>query len=111
TTIESLAALMAEGPAEVFALPGKGGIAPGYDADLVIVDPAGSQTIGRATMQSLSKVTPYDGRVLQGRIVRTMLRGQVIAEDGRLVKSGVGSFVRPKVALTAGYRSHLQGIM
>ena len=82
--------------AKLFGLyPRKGEIAPGSDADLVIFDPAGSSALSADTQVTNCDYNPYEGRVLEGRIRTVMLRGRVIARNGRYTApSPAGAFVR-----------------
>lgn len=75
----------------------KGSIAVGKDADLVFVDTAGSTVVRGAESLSKGKVTPYEGRTLRGRVIRTMLRGNTVyhADQGILTDAGTGAFLRP----------------
>jgi len=54
--------LTAANPAEVFGLPNKGRVAEGYDADLVLVDPAETHLISGARLHTNCDWTPFDGR-------------------------------------------------
>jgi allantoinase len=84
--LSDIARWLCEGPARLAGLSGrKGSIAVGYDADLVIWDPDAQDVVIASQLQHRHPVTPYDGMPLKGRIHRTMLRGQVIFEDGRFV--------------------------
>jgi allantoinase len=78
---------MAAGPATLADVPGKGAIAPGYDADLVAFDDAATFTVDPARLRHRHPVTPYAGRTLTGVVRRTWLRGQVAtaAPGGRLL--------------------------
>jgi dihydropyrimidinase len=103
-------------PARIFGLAGrKGALAVGADADVVIFDPEreviltqgdgmhGAGAPGRAPLQDASRLyrlhehcdyTPYEGFRLTGWPALTMLRGLVIAREGRFVgASGGGRFV------------------
>ncbi len=78
---------MAARPAELAGLPGKGVLAPGYDADLVAFDDTASFTVDPARLWHRHPVTPYAGRALTGVVRRTWLRGQETGESpaGRLL--------------------------
>jgi len=78
---------MATGPAVLAGVPGKGAIAPGYDADLVAFDDAASFTVDPARLRHRHPVTPYAGRTLTGVVRRTWLRGRDAGADpaGRLL--------------------------
>jgi allantoinase len=94
--LERIAALLSGRPAERFALAGKGEIAVGLSADLVLVDLAGEHTVTAAELRHRNPaLSPYVGTVLRGRAVRTLLRGVTIARDGELAGPPRGVLVRP----------------
>jgi allantoinase len=72
---ETLARLTATGAAERFGLPRKGRIAPGADADLALLAP-GEHTLRAADLRYRHPLSPYVGRALHARVVRTLLRGR-----------------------------------
>ncbi|MBA2441679.1 MAG: hypothetical protein H0V53_04660, partial [Rubrobacter sp.] len=57
---------------------GAGGIFPGAPADLALVDLSEEWTPGRDTLQSRSSNTPYRGRSLKGRVVGTVVGGELV---------------------------------
>jgi dihydropyrimidinase len=77
--------------------PRKGVIAPGSDADIVVIDPSIKK---RLTMNDLH-ITDYsiwEGFEVEGWPVMTILRGAVAVENGRLnTRLGSGQFLRRKV--------------
>lgn len=79
---------MAEAPAALAGLPGKGAIAVGKDADLVAFAPDERFTVGE--LRHRNPVTPYAGRSLTGVVRRTWLRGEPVdgAPRGRLLRRG-----------------------
>jgi allantoinase len=93
---ERIRAVAAENVADRFGISSrKGRIAPGFDADLVLVDRRGVTEISADSLQYRHRHSPYLGRMLRGRVVRTILRGKTIAIDGRLVSSASGRLVKP----------------
>ncbi|MEU8797659.1 dihydroorotase family protein [Spirillospora sp. NPDC048819] len=91
---EDVARLYAEVPARLFGLwPRKGRIAPGFDADIAFVDPSRAWTVRDSGVRSKAGWTPYDGRTFTGRVVRTYLRGELVAEDGRPADARTGRFL------------------
>ncbi|WP_153722458.1 dihydroorotase [Sporosarcina cascadiensis] len=93
-TANEFANLMSTHPAEVFSIPGKGRISEGYDADFTIIDPNQKTLIDQESFRSYSKLTPFNGQELNGKIVSTILRGEEVY-DGHDVKKepGYGKFV------------------
>jgi allantoinase len=81
--------------AQRFGLTQKGGIAIGKDADFTLVDLNGRETVTATSLQYRHRHTPYLGRKLRARFVRTVLRGQTIFRDGKVVAKPCGKFVRP----------------
>ncbi len=85
-SINRLAEIVATGPARLFGLyPRKGVIAPGSDADLVLLDPSARRTIRCDGLHMPTDFTPFEGLDVQGYPVMTILRGQVIVENCELV--------------------------
>jgi len=83
-----LVELLCEGPARVFGLaPRKGSIAVGADADLVIFDPDAEWRVSSKDLHSRSGYTAYEGWTLRGKLKTTIVRGQVVVEDGELRQS------------------------
>jgi dihydropyrimidinase len=83
-------------PAKVSGLyPQKGEIRIGSDADLVIVDTKTVRTCRAADLLTSCDFTVFEGRELKGWPFMTILRGQVIYRDGKVVaKHGVGRYLR-----------------
>jgi allantoinase len=81
--VERLAAWMSAGPARLAGLGRvKGAIAVGHDADLVIFDPEAVCMVDATTLYHRHAVTPYDGARLRGQVRTTMLRGEIVFDDG-----------------------------
>jgi allantoinase len=86
-----LARWMAEEPAAMVGLGArKGRLAPGYDADLVIFDPDKILTVASDRIHHRHKVTPYEGRALRGEAVATFVRGTLVYERGRFLRTDAG---------------------
>lgn len=94
-TWQRIAALVAATPAHRFRLAGKGSLAPGHDADLVLIDPAASTTLEAAHLQQRHPLTPYLGRTFRGAVRRTIRRGDTIFADGRITASSLGRLITP----------------
>ncbi|MEP6893143.1 MAG: allantoinase AllB [Gaiellaceae bacterium] len=93
--IARLVSSVTSGPAERFRLPGKGRIAPGYDADLAIADLEATGPLTAEALQYRHRHSPYVDRIPHAHVVRTIRRGATIWLDGRLVGASAGRLVRP----------------
>ena len=92
-TLPRFVQLFCENPAKIFGIyPKKGCLQPGSDADLVIWDHTRSQVVDQD--HANSDLDTFKGMELLGMPVLTMVRGNVVVEDGNLVGSqGQGKFV------------------
>jgi len=84
--------------AKIFGLfPKMGVIAVGSDADLAIIDPGIKKRLSREDFH-VSDYSPWEGWEVTGWPVKTVLRGRVIVENGRLHGGlGDGQLVRRKI--------------
>ena len=87
--------LTSHGVSGRFRIRDKGGIIIGQDADLTLVDSRAEEIIRAESLQYRHRHSPYVGRKLHHRIVRTILRGQTIFENGRFFSPPNGRLVRP----------------
>ena len=86
---------MAAGPAHTFNLARKGHVAPGYDADLTLVDPDTEWTIGEHPLLTKCGWSPFKGRQVRGRVERVFLRGQEVFTHGEiLAQPGYGQVMK-----------------
>jgi dihydroorotase len=92
--LPDLVRMCASNPAERFGLGRrKGKIAPGYDADLLILDPRQSSSISNAEQVSRAAYTPFDGWRIKARLMSVFLRGREIVREGKLIASTSGTIV------------------
>jgi len=85
-SLQRFVAVAATEPARALGLyPRKGTVAVGSDADLAILDPGGTTTLHAAGLHQRVDYTPYEGWTVPGRLVATVLRGQVIVKEGEFV--------------------------
>ncbi|MDD2239528.1 MAG: dihydropyrimidinase [Kiritimatiellae bacterium] len=92
---ERLVAVAAENPAKIFGLWGrKGGVAPGFDADLVVWNPEARRTISATTQALDTDYNPYEGVAVQGAPELVTVRGQIMVRGGQFVGTpGTGRLV------------------
>lgn len=94
-SIYDLVRVLSEGPARIFKLwPQKGSLMPGGDGDVTIIDPKAEWEIRDEDMLEPAKWSPYTGMKLAGRVVTTIVRGQVVYSQGKVIgRPGYGRFV------------------
>ncbi|MBX3390044.1 MAG: allantoinase AllB [Phycisphaeraceae bacterium] len=84
-TLVDLARWMCEAPAKLAGIEDqKGKIAPGLDADLIVVDPEAEWTIRGSELEHRHKATPYDGRNVKGVVHATFIRGKQVFSSGNI---------------------------
>ncbi|MCL6593200.1 MAG: dihydroorotase family protein [Alicyclobacillus sp.] len=100
-SLQTLVRLYAQNPAKRLGLyPRKGSLQVGADADFILVDPTRSWTLTDDGVRSKAGWTPYAGWTCRGKTVMTWVRGQLVAEDGRVVaEPGTGQYVRRVTSL------------
>lgn len=94
-SMEKFVDLTSTAPARQFGLfPTKGQIAPGADADIVVLDSAGHTQISSETQNQRMDYTPYEGWEVPATISAVYSRGELVAEQGRYVgATGRGRFL------------------
>ncbi|HEX8719207.1 MAG TPA: dihydropyrimidinase [Pyrinomonadaceae bacterium] len=88
--------------AKMFGLfPRKGTVAVGSDADIVVFDPEGEQTISAATHHMNVDYSAYEGRRLRGAVETVLSRGRVVVEGGEFKgRAGAGRFLKRGTCVT-----------
>jgi allantoinase len=81
-----------------FGLNSKGDIAPGFDADIALVDPARTWTIRASGSPSTQGYTPFEGLELSARVETTFLRGMKIYDDGEILGKPRGQYLHRPTA-------------
>jgi dihydropyrimidinase len=87
--------LVSTTPSKLFGLfPRKGTLTVGSDADMVIFDPKAEQTLSKSIALSRADFTPFEGMKVRGAPWLVLLRGRVIAREGRVMgRPGGGEFL------------------
>ncbi|HKO63200.1 MAG TPA: allantoinase AllB [Pyrinomonadaceae bacterium] len=78
----------------------KGALATGYDADVIIWNPAKSFRVEGEKLHHRHKLTPYEGRELTGVVERTFLRGEQIYIADHINDRPIGELIRMRTALS-----------
>ena len=83
-------------PAKIFGMyPRKGTLAPGVDADIVLIDPKKKHTLSAKTHHMNVDYSAYEGWELTGKVEKVILRGQLAIDGGKcLLPKGYGQFIR-----------------
>ncbi len=101
-SLEKIAEITSFNTARIFNLyPRKGTLQVGADADLVIVDLELERQVQAKNLLSYSDFSIYEGEILKGWPILTMVRGQVVMEKGEIVgPRGFGRYI---------YRNYTRG--
>ncbi len=83
-TIPQVARWMSTAVAQAYGIPHKGAIAPGYDADLVLVDLDSYHPVRREDLLTKCGWSPFEGWNLTGWPVVTIVGGRVVYDHGKL---------------------------
>ena len=93
--IEKIAALITMNPARIHGVYGKkGDIGVGYDADFVIFDPTVKKKVKHEGLHSAQDFTPFEGLELGGWAQTTILRGNLVYDEGSVVGKPVGEYLK-----------------
>ncbi len=87
-----VAELLCYNPAQRFGLSRKGDVAPGFDADLVLLDPDERWTIDPAASLSAQEYTPFAGLPVTGQVKQTFVRGNLVYDNGRILGQPLGQY-------------------
>ena len=91
--LQTIVRMLCEAPAKLYGMVGKGCIAPGYDADLCLVDAEKSYRFERTMVQSKCGWSPYEGETLTGEINSVWVGGRLCVREGEQVGSPEGSML------------------
>ncbi|MBR8834962.1 MAG: dihydroorotase [Stigonema ocellatum SAG 48.90 = DSM 106950] len=83
-TVAQVAHWMSKAVAEGYGIPNKGAIAPGYDADLVLVDLNTYHPVRRDELLTKCGWSPFEGWNLTGWPSFVMVGGQIVYHNGKL---------------------------
>ena len=93
-TFQRLVELLAEKPAEIYGLKGKGKIEQGKDADLTVIDYNRPWTITASKFKSKAKFSLFDKWEVVGKPTRTFVNGKLVMDEGEIItKPGSGKII------------------
>ena len=85
-TLPNLVRCLSENPAKILGIyPRKGALLPGSDADVVVVDFDKERVLNNEELYTKVQWSPYAGWKVKGVPVLTMVRGRIVAENGKVV--------------------------
>jgi allantoinase len=96
--LPTIAAVTATNPAVRFRLSGKGDIAPGFDADLWLVDLTSEGVVRKEELLYRNPFSAHEGQPIRGRTARTLVRGQSVFVAGQASAQKIGRPVRTSEA-------------
>jgi dihydroorotase/allantoinase len=95
-TLPEFVRVTSRNPAQVWSMaPRKGSLRVGSDADFTLVDLNKEWVIDASKLHSKNTVSPFDGWRGKGMAVATIVRGQIVMQDGQLVGQASGRMVHP----------------
>lgn len=93
-TLERLVELVSSNPARLFGIKGKGGLVKGNDGDLTLVDLSASRTITDDWIASRCGWTPFNGRMVTGWPMATVIRGRAVMREDEVIDKPTGAPLR-----------------
>lgn len=93
--LEAVSRLLSGRASERLGLSEKGGLEVGLDADLALVDLDGISTLRKEDLLYRHRISPFVGRAFTGEIVRTLVRGNTVFREGRIVSEPGGKLIVP----------------
>lgn len=92
-SFEKLISLTSLNPASIFNLKNRGKIIENYYADLVVIDMEQYTKIDPDNFESKARYTPYDGFVTKGKILMTLVNGNIVYNDGTYNENHKGKLI------------------
>ena len=94
-TVEQMCRLLSENPAKLYGVyPKKGALLEGSDGDIVVFDPEKESVISAKTHAYNTDNNPFEGFALHGEVDKVFLRGNLVVEDGAVVKEKTGKYMK-----------------
>jgi len=82
-------------PAEIFGIEKRGILREGCFADFIVVDMKREWKIDSSRFYSKAKFSPFDGKTVKGKVIKTFVNGRLVMDEGEIVgKLGEGRIIR-----------------
>jgi dihydropyrimidinase len=101
-SVEDFVEAFSAAPARINAVPGKGRIAEGFDADLVVFDPAEERVVDGTALHMVTDFSPFDGKALTGWPAVVVSNGRVVLDSEGFHDPGAAGRFIPR----NGFRKH-----
>ena len=95
-SIEQLVQKMCHAPAELYNIERRGYLRPGYQADLVLVNPDHEWTVTADCVLSKCGWSPMEGQKFHSRVEKTFVNGDLVYSDNKVDESHRGQELRFK---------------
>ncbi len=93
--LERIAALVTLNPAKFHGISDlKGDISVGLDGDLAICDLKKARKVDHGSLHSAQDFSPFDGIELAGWAEITILRGEIVYDEGKVIGEPVGDYLK-----------------
>ena len=83
-SLDKIIKLTSLNPAKIFSIKTRGQLAPGYYADLTVVDMDMVKEVENSRLFTKCGWSPFAGRKLKGWPVMTFVNGQLVFENGEM---------------------------
>ena len=93
-SIEQLVQKMCHAPAQLYQISQRGFIRPGYQADLVLLNPHKEWTVTTDCIESKCGWSPMEGRIFHAQVEKTFVNGTAVYENGKVNKAHRGQALR-----------------
>ncbi|EJW97602.1 dihydroorotase, multifunctional complex type [gut metagenome] len=92
--IEQVVQKMCHAPADLYQIERRGYLRPGYQADLVLVNPESEWTLTAADVRSKCGWSPLEGQTFHARVEKTFVNGHLVYADGQVDEQHRGQALR-----------------
>jgi len=99
-TLQQVIDLTSKNPAKIFRIKNKGMLKEGFDADLTVIDMSLEKEVKADKFLSKTKWSPFEGKVLKGWPITTIVRGDIVYDKGNVyeIKAKEIKYEKPKPA-------------
>lgn len=94
-SIEEFIPLVTSKPAQLIKANKKGTIKVGYDADIVIWNHTQQHLVTEDPVLFKHKISPYIGEILTGVVIETIVNGQIVYQNNKIIHKNIGLWLKP----------------